>query len=62
MLRGRTLSNNDIDLILDIISQPGTIGDLMEVVVVENDSKRRSTTIPGFTRKKALSLLTRFGK
>lgn len=62
MLRGRTLSNNDIDLILDIISQPSTIGDLMEVVVVENDNKRRTTTIPGFTRKKALSLLTRFGK
>lgn len=62
MLRGRTLSNNDIDLILDIVSQPSTIGDLMEVTVVENDNTRRTTTIPGFTRQKALALLTRFGK
>lgn len=61
MLRGRMLSDNDIDLILNIISDPQSLNNLMEVTVVENDNSRRTTTIPGLTRKKALALLTRFG-
>lgn len=62
VLKGRKLKKNDVDFIYNVISDPRSMNNLVPMRETFDDGTTRDTTIPGFTNKKALALLVRFGK
>lgn len=62
VLKGRRLTKTDINFIWNVISNPRSMNNLVTMRETMNDGTTRETTIPGFTNKKALALLVRFGE
>lgn len=65
-LKGRKLKEADIKFIWNIITQgkkrEQLNKELLDVTEVTNSGSRKKTTIPGFSKWKALQLVTRFGQ
>ena len=61
-LRGRKMSDDDVSMIIKIISNYDDLNKSCEGVAIDVDGSQRIVTVPGFTNYKALQLLTRFGK